>query len=27
MRHDDRTLTGSVVTAEHGLVVRRDPRR
>lgn len=27
MRHDDRTLTGHKVTAEHGLVVRRDPRR
>jgi arylsulfatase A-like enzyme len=27
MRHDDRTLTGTVVTAKHGLVVRRDPRR
>ncbi|HWJ98713.1 MAG TPA: alkaline phosphatase family protein [Acidimicrobiales bacterium] len=27
MRHDDRTLTGSLVTAAHGLVVRRDPRR
>ncbi|MFN8019615.1 MAG: alkaline phosphatase family protein [Acidimicrobiales bacterium] len=27
MRHDDRTLTGHKVTEEHGLVVRRDPRR
>ncbi len=27
MRHDDRTLTGHVLTAKHGLVVRRDPRR
>lgn len=27
MRHDDRTLTGHRLTAEHGLVVRRDPRR
>ena len=27
MRHDDRTLTGHKVTAKHGLVVRRDPRR
>ncbi|MEZ5183327.1 MAG: sulfatase-like hydrolase/transferase [Acidimicrobiales bacterium] len=27
MRHDDRTLTGHRVTEEHGLVVRRDPRR
>jgi arylsulfatase A-like enzyme len=27
MRHDERTLTGHLVTGEHGLVVRRDPRR
>lgn len=27
MRHDDRTLTGHLVTAAHGLVERRDPRR
>jgi len=27
MRHDDRTLTGNLLTAEQGLVVRRDPRR
>lgn len=27
MRHDDRTLTGHLVHDEHGLVVRRDPRR
>ncbi len=26
-RHADRTLTGHRVTAKHGLVVRRDPRR
>ena len=27
MRHDDRTLTGHMLTPEQGLVVRRDPRR
>ncbi|WP_254126871.1 sulfatase-like hydrolase/transferase [Aquihabitans sp. G128] len=27
MRHMDRTLTGTRITNEHGLVVRRDPRR
>jgi len=27
MRHDDRTLTGHKITAKHGLVARRDPRR
>jgi len=26
-RHDDRTLTGTRITAKHGLVVRCDPRR
>lgn len=26
-RHDDRTLTGTRLTAKHGLVTRRDPRR
>lgn len=26
-RHDDRTLTGTRITAKHGLVSRRDPRR